>query len=71
MITSNERRLKRPGPGDVVVTDWQSSGLLMPSVVRTRRLWTAEERDFEGRLLGNLDAATLGEVKRIVRSLIA
>lgn len=70
MITSKGQRVKRPSPGDVVVDDWQSAGLLMPSVVRTRRLWTAEERDFEGRLLGNLDAATLGDVKRLVHSLI-
>ena len=70
MVTSNERRVQRPGPGDVVVSDWKHAGLRMPSVVRTRRLWTAEERDFEGTVLGSVEPAVLGAVKQHVRSLV-
>ena len=71
MVTSNERRVRRPGPGDVVVTNWQAAGLNLPSVVRSRRLWTAEERDFEGTVLGTVEPAALEQVKRHVRELLA
>ena len=70
MVTSNPTRVQNPGPGDVTVTDWKPAGLRHPSVVRTRRLWTAEERDFEGTVLGTVEAAVLDEVRRHVRSLL-
>ncbi len=70
MVTSNERRVRRPSPGDVVVTDWQQAGLLLPSVVRSRRLWTAEERDFEGTVLGAVDRPVLDQVRLNVRNLL-
>jgi mRNA-degrading endonuclease toxin of MazEF toxin-antitoxin module len=70
MVTSNPNRVQNPGPGDVLVTDWQRAGLRQPSVVRTRRLWTAEERDFEGTLLGNVESTVLDEVRQHVRSLL-
>lgn len=68
MITSNASRTKRPGPGDVVIADWASAGLHMASVVRTRRLWTAEDRDFTGRPLGAVNQATLDAVVREIRA---
>jgi hypothetical protein len=70
MITANAQRVRRPRPGDVVITDWQSAGLEAPSVVRTRRLWTAEERDFTGNPLGVVSATILEDVRANVRSLL-
>jgi mRNA-degrading endonuclease toxin of MazEF toxin-antitoxin module len=71
MITANARRVKRPSPGDVVVGDWQNAGLKAPSVVRTRRLWTAEERDFTpGSPLGVVSATVLNDVRVKVRTLV-
>jgi hypothetical protein len=54
----------------VIVTNWRRAGLRMPSVVRTRRLWTAEEREFEGTVLGSVEPAVLRAVKQHVRSLV-
>ena len=71
MITSTTQRLRRQGPGDVVVTDWQRAGLKVPSVVRTRRLWTAEERDFTGQRLGAVSTSVLDDVLAHVRALIS
>jgi hypothetical protein len=70
MVTSSEARVRHPGPGDVVIGQWQKAGLRYPSVVRTRRLWTAENRDFVGTILGMVDAPTLDEVKRHVLALL-
>lgn len=70
MITGNARRVVRPGPGDVVISDWQQAGLAKPSVVRTGRLWTAEERDFEGTVLGTVAAAVLPRVRQHVTALV-
>ena len=40
----------RTGPLDVVLKDWQTSGLLKPSVVRLSHLVTAEKSIFVRRL---------------------
>lgn len=70
MITGNTRRFQRPGAGDVAIRDWQNAGLAAPSVVRTRRLWTAEERDFAGAPLGVVSAPVLDDVRVKVRAYI-
>jgi hypothetical protein len=70
MVTSNAVRVRSPGPGDVVVRNWQQAGLRHPSVVRTRRLWTAEDRDFVGAALGAVDPAVLDQVKKHVQALL-
>ncbi len=69
MVTSNKRRVLRPGPGDVVITDWQAAGLVMPSVVRSRRIWTAEGRDVI-RTVGAVSTDLLNAVKEQVRQLL-
>jgi hypothetical protein len=71
MVTSNPSRTSNPRPGDVVVRGWQQAGLRLPSVVRSRRLWTAEERDFTGSVLGTVDSTVLDQVRRNVRGLLA
>ena len=38
----------RSGPLDVMLNDWRSAGLLMPSIARLDRLVTAEEPFFVG-----------------------
>lgn len=70
MVTSNSRRIRQPGPGDVVIADWSSAGLRSPSVVRTRRIWTAEDRDFTGHCLGAVNQATFDAVAAEVRQLL-
>lgn len=70
MITSNERRVARPGPGDIRIEAWQEAGLALPSVIRTRRLWTAEQRDM-GRVLGRVDATVLDGVRDAIRAMLA
>lgn len=70
MVTSNARRVARPRPGDVVITQWQQAGLQLPSVVRSRRLWTAEGRDVV-RVIGTVESAVVDEVREQVRLLIA
>jgi hypothetical protein len=70
MITGNARRVQRPGPGDVLIGDWQRAGLQAASVVRTRRLWTAEERDFAGGPLGVVSSTVLEDVRARVRALV-
>jgi hypothetical protein len=70
MITGNARRVQHPGPGDVAIVNWQSVGLKAASVVRTRRLWTAEERDFAGGPVGMVSATVLNDVRARVRALV-
>jgi mRNA-degrading endonuclease toxin of MazEF toxin-antitoxin module len=62
MITENERRVRRLGPGDALVSDWAGSGLAKPSVVRTRRIWSAEERDV-AKVIGRCGAALVADVR--------
>jgi len=51
------------GPLDVTINDWQSAGLLKPSVARLDRLVTAERTIFL-RCLGVLSAADMAAVRR-------
>jgi mRNA-degrading endonuclease toxin of MazEF toxin-antitoxin module len=62
MITSSERRLRSPRAGDVVISDYQGAGLARPSVIRCRRVWTAESTDVH-KHYGAVDAATLAQVR--------
>lgn len=48
MITSNRRRWKNPGVGDVRLSDWQEEGLLHPSVLRAAKLRDLERFLLEG-----------------------
>ena len=45
IITSSSTRLQFPQPGDFVIDDWRTVGLLLPSVVRTARLLVLEQRE--------------------------
>jgi len=67
MITGSAARVARPHPGDIVLTDWQRMRLDKPSVIRTRRIWTAEARDFTGNTLGAVGVDVLEAVKEQVR----
>ncbi len=58
MITSQAARRNAPGFGDVVVRDWQVSGLRAPSTVRAGRLLVLEQRLVES-TLGRLSDTTL------------
>lgn len=69
MITSNAQRFARPAVGDIPIVGWRSSGLLKPSVIRTRRLWTAEERDFSTQL-GAVDEAVVKQACTEIRALL-
>lgn len=61
MVTGNSQRFLRPQPGDIRVAEWE--GLLdKESVVRTRRVWTAEQRDIV-RVLGPVLPETLAAVR--------
>lgn len=70
-ITGDPRRVAHPRHGDVVVSRWQEANLLTASVVRGRRLWTPEPRDFAGPPFGRLDRDTLAEVLAEVRLLVS
>jgi hypothetical protein len=76
-VTSSPQRVMTPGPGDVLVPRWRESGLRRPSVVRSRRLWTPEPRDFAGdpsgrvEPLGRIEKDALEEVLSQVRLLIS
>ena len=52
----------RAGALDVTLNDWQSAGLLKPSVARLDRIMTAEKTIFL-RKLGQLSAADLQAVR--------
>lgn len=70
MVTANERRVLNPGIGDIGIENYKQAGLRRPSVVRSRRLWTAEERDFEGTVLGQVDPSVLDQVRQHVQGLL-
>jgi mRNA interferase MazF len=53
-------------PNDVAITDWQGSGLLAPSVVRTHKLATLEKALIRRRL-GRLLPADRERVASVVR----
>lgn len=69
MITGSSNRLANVRPGDVLVPNWQTIGLNFPSVVRCRRIWTAERSDFSSKIIGQLDANTLAAVRSEVQIL--
>ncbi|WP_189237792.1 type II toxin-antitoxin system PemK/MazF family toxin [Planomonospora parontospora] len=69
MITGNPSRAQTPGPADVVIQNWQGAGLLKASTVRSRRLWTAEDRDII-RILGSVDQPVLEDTMKHVRALV-
>lgn len=48
MITSNRRRWEAPAVGDVRLIDWESEGLLHPSVLRAAKLRDLERFLLEG-----------------------
>ena len=54
--------VSRGGPLDVVLKDWQTAGLLKPSVARIDRIITAEKTIFLRRL-GVLSSADLEAVR--------
>ena len=62
MITGKASRYARPGDGDVRIPEWAAIPLHRESVVRSRRVWTAEERDIV-RVLGRVSAGTLDQVR--------
>ncbi len=69
MITSNRRRWEGPGLGDVRLTDWESEGLLHPSVLRTAKLRDLERFLLEGpigRLSGNDQEAVDEMLRRVL-----
>jgi hypothetical protein len=73
LITASKERVASPGFGDVIVSDWRKAGLRRPSVIRSRRLWTPEPRDFDRGtgLLGNIDPGELTEILGHVRLLVS
>jgi mRNA interferase MazF len=69
MVTSSRNRLQRPGVGDVVLGDWQSAGLLRPSVVRTWRIFAIERRLLT-LTLGNLTPTDLAAVDQALKAVL-
>ena len=63
-ITST--RVDDPGPFDHVLSDWKTSGLLRPSVVRAGKLVTLD-RSMIRRTLGKVTEGDMLEVERRVR----
>lgn len=55
----------RPGwDGDVMIEDWRSVGLIIPSKVRTAKISSTEERSATS--LGKLDAETWRAVMKVI-----
>jgi hypothetical protein len=69
MVTSSSKRIASLTSGDVLIHDWSKIGLVAPSVVRSHRLWSAEDRDFD-RLLGRVQDSVLAQVRRNVLTLL-
>lgn len=69
-VTGDPRRVEAPGQGDVVIPAWREAGLKKPSVVRARRLWTAQPSDLD-RVLGRLPLDVFAEVLTHVRLMVA
>src|SRR5437016_6240264 len=53
-ITGSTKRIENIGQGDVLIHKWREAGLNKLSVVRARRLWTPEPRDFVVPYIGEL-----------------
>jgi mRNA-degrading endonuclease toxin of MazEF toxin-antitoxin module len=69
MVTSQTGRRQAPGLGDVVVTDWQVTGLRAPSTVHTGRLLVLEQRLLDI-ALDRLTEATLADVDAALRAAV-
>ena len=68
-MVSSGARVSSPRLGDVVLRDWQRSGLLRPSVVRAGRLQVIERRLLSAQR-GALSAADLDAVDEALRSVL-
>lgn len=62
MVTSNARRVASPGRLNVPMPSNAATGLLLPSVARLTRVWTAESRDIAS-TLGAAPNGLLTEIK--------
>lgn len=67
MVTSSRARMDHPGLGDVAITEWQSAGLRVASLVRAGRLLVIEQR-LLGTTLGTLSAVDLARVDDALRA---
>lgn len=66
MITGKRSRIENPGVGDVVLTEWESAGLFLPSTVRVGRIVTMEAR-LLSRPIGSLSEADTAGVDAALR----
>jgi mRNA-degrading endonuclease toxin of MazEF toxin-antitoxin module len=72
MVTGNQQRLTVLGPGDVPIAAWAAAGLVKASTVRSRRLWTAEGRDFAiKKKLGDVEPTVVQHVLANVRGMLS
>lgn len=67
MITSNARRFAHPSATDIPLRDWRAVPLAAESVLRTTRVWTAEQRDVIRRL-GGVAPGILEQAREAVRA---
>lgn len=70
MITSNARRFTHPSATDIPMPGWEDIGLASQSVIRTTRVWTAEQRDFR-KHIGTVPAALLEQARETIRAALA
>lgn len=70
-VTGSRRFVESPKQGDVLVSNWRQCGLKYESVIRSRRLWTPEPRDFVSQPFGKVEEDTLAEVLQNVRLMIS
>jgi mRNA-degrading endonuclease toxin of MazEF toxin-antitoxin module len=69
MVTSRRARLRAPCVGDVVLQDWESAGLLVPSTLRAGRVNAMEARLLDGRL-GSLSRRDLAATAAALRTVL-
>ena len=69
MVTGRRQRILRPGPGDVILSDWEAAGLRIPSVVRAGRLLVLAQHLVAGRL-GELTDDDRGRIDRGLASVL-
>lgn len=67
MITSNARRFAHPSDTDIPLRDWRGVPLAAESVLRTTRVWTAEQRDVVRRV-GAVAPEILERAREAVRA---
>lgn len=70
MLTSRRYRIENPSLGDVTLSDWQTEGLPLQSVLRTARLQTLE-RSLLLERLGRLSDRDLLSTEEALRSVLA